>query len=233
MMSLAGASSDSSAFRRLAGFLAVIAFPLAFASNLLLLMPFGFDLEAASDPMEVLALGADHGAMLRWGLILDLFGYYLLLLPLTLVLRRWTRRETSQWMALATVCGIAYLMIGAIGAAGLAAAVPTLIDQYGLATAEVRSAIEVGFVLVNDFVVQGLWNTLEVLPLGVWTGAVGTVLLHERRGLALLSFTLAAAAVLDGTAHILGVSLMADVALARLFGARPDLGTMARARHHP
>ena len=82
--------------------------------------------------------------MLRWGLILDLFGYYLLLLPLTLVLRRWTRRETSQWMALATVCGVAYLMIGAIGAAGLAAVVHTLIDRYGLGTAEVRTAVEVG-----------------------------------------------------------------------------------------
>jgi hypothetical protein len=164
--------------------------------------------------MEVLALSADHGAMLRWGLILDLFGYYLLLLPLTLVLRRWTRRETSQWMALATVCGVAYLMIGAIGAAGLAATVPKLIEQHGHATAEMRSAVAVGFVLINDFVIQGLWNTLEVLLLGVWTAVVGAVLVQERRGLAVMSFTVAGAAFLDGTAHIVGVSLIADAALA-------------------
>jgi hypothetical protein len=209
----AGNPQGSSGFQRTAGILAVIALPLAFASNLLLLMPFGFDLEAASDPVEALNLEADQSSMLRWGLILDLFGYYLLLLPLTLALRQWTRRETSQWMALATVCGIAYLMIGAIGAAGLAAVVPSLIDHYGLATSEVRSAIEVGYVLINDFVVQGLWNTLEVLLLGVWAGWVGAVMLRERRGLGLVSFALAAAAVLDGTGHIFALAAVSDVAL--------------------
>jgi hypothetical protein len=213
MKLLAGDPQSSSAFQRTAGILAVIALPLAFASNLLLLMPFDLDLAAASDPVEALNLRADQSAMLRWGLILDLFGYYLLLLPLTLALRQWTRRETSQWMALATICGIAYVMIGAIGAAGLAAVVPTLIDQHGLATSEVRSAIEVGFVLINDFVVQGLWNTLEVLLLGVWAGVVGAVMLRERRGLAFVSLALAAAAVLDGTAHIFALSAVSDVAL--------------------
>lgn len=150
--------------------------------------------------------------MLRWGLIFDLFGYYLLLLPLTLALRQWTR-ATSLWMALATVCGVAYLMIGAMGAAGLAAAVPPLIDQYGLATSEMRSAIEVGYVLINDFVVKGFWNTLEVLLLGVWAGVVGALILRERRGLALVSFALAAAAILHGAAHILALSPVSDVAL--------------------
>jgi hypothetical protein len=77
----AGNPQGSSAFQRTAGILAVIALPLAFASNLLLLMPFGFDLEAAFDPVEALNLRADQSSMLRWGLILDLFGYYLLLLP--------------------------------------------------------------------------------------------------------------------------------------------------------
>jgi hypothetical protein len=56
MISSVGDPQRSAAFRRMAGVLAVIALPLAFASNLLLLIPFGFDLAAASDPVEAFNL---------------------------------------------------------------------------------------------------------------------------------------------------------------------------------
>jgi hypothetical protein len=194
-----------SSFQRFAASTAIASFVVAIASGVAQGIPTNFSMDVMTDTTLMLSLGADGANLLRWGMILDMLGYYLMLLPLALFLQRWLGPKSPDWVRFFTICGLGYIFIGAIGAVTLAAVHPPLILAYPDATMEGRAALETVFEATWNMVFGGLWNILEELLVAVWFFGVGWLLRAERRVFAIVSMILGVAAGLDSLGMILNV----------------------------
>ena len=195
-------------FQRFAAVTAIVSFPLALASDVLSGIPTNFSPDVATNPALMLSVGTDGANLLRWGMILDMLGYYLPLLPLALLLQRWLRPRNPDWVRFYTICGLGYIFIGAIGAATLAAVQPSLILAYGQASVEQRYVLETVFVTMWNMVFGGIWNILEALLAGVWFLGIGLLLRDERRLFSIVSIILGVSALLDSLGIILGIEAL-------------------------
>ena len=72
--------NSQQSFQRFAAVTAIISFPLALASDVLLVYVPNFSTDVAAVPSLMLSAGADGANLLRWGMILDMLSYYLPLL---------------------------------------------------------------------------------------------------------------------------------------------------------
>ena len=126
--------NDHQSFQRFAALAAIISFPLALGSIVLSGMALDFNMEASTNPALLLSVGADGASLSRWGMILDMLGYYLPLLPVALFLWRWLGSRDPDWVIFYTSCCLGYILIGAIGAVILAAIQPPLINAYAQAS---------------------------------------------------------------------------------------------------
>jgi hypothetical protein len=95
------------------------------------------------------------------------------------------------------MCGVAYSLIGILGAVLLGVAVPTLANRYAAATSTQHEAMEVFLNLFYNMIVRGLWNPLEILLLGIWFLGIGSFLQRERPVLGRLTLIIGLFAVLD------------------------------------
>ena len=195
--------NDDRWFNRMAGLLAVLAALLAvgnivigFAAVGYSAPPDTFSNVSTSLPIE----GIDAG-LLRWSTICDLFGYYLFLGPLVLVLSRQFQQTRPHLMQLATYCALGYILVGAIGAVLLASNAPTLIEAYSQSAEVERVAIKLAYDGVNNSI-NGLWNTLGVFLGGVWWLTIGNAIRTQRPALGILSMALGIAAWLDAAGTI-------------------------------
>ena len=159
--------------------------------------------------LSSLSTGADGARELRRGMILDMFSYYLPFLPLALFLWRWLASKNPDWVRFYTFCGLGYILIGAIGAAILAAVHPPLINAYAQASVEQRAVLETIFSAVWNMVYGGMWNLLEVLLAGIWFLGIGLLLRSERRLFSIFSIILGISALLDSLGFILGIEAVA------------------------
>ena len=160
-----------------------------------------------------MALGAPPPAatLTYWSMQLDLFGYYLLLLPLAVTLWHELRFRAPAWMDLISLCGVSYILVGAAGAAVLGAVWPPLIRAYPadhLATGAIRPLFEAATRAVD----QGLWNTLELLLGGMWWCGLGR-LLGPHGFIAWVSVALGLAAWLDAAGTIAHLPALATFGL--------------------
>jgi len=113
--------------RRVAAWLAILALPLACANVGLALVAVDYDLTLFGDfdsGFRVIADRLDAPALLRWSMISDMLGFYLMLIPLAVVLWDWLRARNQPLVTLFTLFGVAYLLCGAIGAAILGVVLP-------------------------------------------------------------------------------------------------------------
>jgi hypothetical protein len=147
-------------------------------------------------------------------MILDMFSYYLPLLPVALFLWRWLGSRDPDWVIFYTSCGLGYILIGAIGAAILAAVHPPLINAYAQASVEQRPVLETVFSAVWNMVYGGMWNILEVLLAGIWFLGIGLLLRGERRLFSIFSIILGISALLDSLGMILSVETLALLGVA-------------------
>jgi hypothetical protein len=194
-------------FQRFAAVTAIVSFPLALASDVLLVLPTNFSPDVATNPALQLSVGADGANLLRWGMILDMLGYYLPLLPVALFLRRWLGQRNPDWVRFYTICGLGYILIGAIGAATLAAVQPSLILAYGQASVEQRYVLETVFVTMWNMVFGGMWKLGGALA-GIWFLGIGWLLRDERRIFSIVSMILGASPFLGSLGMILGVKAL-------------------------
>ena len=206
--------TDHQSFQRFAALAAIISFPLALGSIVLSGMARDFNMEAATNPALLLSVGADGASLSRWGMILDMLGYYLPLLPVALFLWRWLGPRNPDWVLFYTSCGLGYILIGAIGAAILAAVHPPLINAYAQASVEQRPVLETVFSAVWNMVYGGMWNLLEVLLAGIWFLGIGLLLRSERRLFSIFSIILAISALLDSLGFIMGIEALALLGVA-------------------
>jgi hypothetical protein len=201
---------NSRSFQRFAAISAILSGLIAIASIVLLAAALGFDIEASSNPAVLLDAGGSSAALFRWSMILDMLGYYLLLTPLILCLWYWLKPRGPAYIHLFSLCLLAYVLIGAMGAAILAAVVPTLVQAVDVAP---RETIEVVFDATRSMVYVGLWNLLEEFIAGVgWIG-IGLFLRHERRAIGIVTIALGVAALVDSVGTMLGFTSLAELGL--------------------
>lgn len=201
--------NDHRSFQRFAALAAIISFPLTIGSIVLSGMALDFNMDAATNPALLLSVGADGANLSRWGMILDMLGYYLPLLPVALFLWRWLGSRDPDWVLFYTSCGLGYILIGAIGAVILAAVHPPLINAYAQASVEQRPALETVFSAVWNMVYGGMWNILGELLAGTWFLGIGLLLRSERRLFSIFSIILGSSALLDSLGMILGIEAIA------------------------
>ena len=200
-------------FRRAAAICAIVSAPLAIGCALTGLAALSFNSAAMSDP--TLLLRAGHGAAGLWraSLLFDLFGYYLLLVPLVLTLRGAFRPRAGTWSDLYGFCLLAYCLVGAIGAAMLAMALPPMIEAYAGAGPTARQVLTTAYAAQSDDVYRGLWNLLETFLGGLgWIG-FGALLWSQGRWVAALTIALGAAGLADSFGEIVGQQWLSLVGL--------------------
>jgi hypothetical protein len=174
--------SDLDSLRRLAIYSTALAIILSVPSSLAFFAAFGGDVEAAifGEPAAILDRGASAAALLRWAAILDMFYSYLLIVPLALFLHR-RLRSIKPWLAdIGTIGALAYIFVGAAGAAILATVGSSLIEAYGTAAPADQAAIATAFDVLRNIVYFGLWQTLDPITAGIWVCSVGWLLLAQR-----------------------------------------------------
>ena len=209
-------------FQRFAALSAVLSFPLAIASNVLQGLPTNFNSDIFTNPTLMLSIGANGASLMRWGLILDMLGYYLLLLPSALFLHTWCGSKSRDWVRFYSLCGFGYILVGAAGAAILASVHPPLITAYAQGTsAAQRAVIETVFINTWNVVYGGLWNVLGELLAGVWLIGIGWLLRGERRFFSVITLLLGLGALLDSLGTVLGIGALALPGLSIFVGLLP------------
>ena len=208
--------NDHQSFQRFAALAAIISFPLAVVSLVISSMATDFNMEASTNVafwLSWLSIGADGARLLRWGLILDMLSYYLPLLPVALFLWRWIGPRNPDWALFYTSCGLGYILVGAIGAAILAAVHPPLISAYAQASVEQRPVLEAVFSAIGNMVYGGMWAILDPLLVGIWFLGIGFLLQGERRLFSIFSIILGISALLDSLGFILGIEAVSSLGL--------------------
>jgi hypothetical protein len=150
---------------RLAIVFAILAFALELGSGIFYAAAAGFPPHLTVPPTRLLASGPTGAGLIRWGSLVDMFGY-LCIAPVVLYLR--DRHSGATLIDLYAVAGLALVVIGSIGAVVMATAAPHLIDQYSTASPALRQTLEPVFGTLYRAVVEGMWQTLETIPAAVW-----------------------------------------------------------------
>jgi hypothetical protein len=171
-----------------------------------------FDFEAVSEAATFIALGTDAVAPVRWGLWLSMFGSYLLLVPVALLLLRWLRQDDPVVADLATVAAGFYILLGAAAASVLASTLPDLIQRYADADAAMRAGLLNDFDLARRIAEDGLQGVVQNVAGAAWFLGMGSLLRRHRP-------VLGAAAIAVGAFLVVNaVGIMVDVEALRFIG---------------
>ena len=204
---------DDRSFQRVAAIAAIVSLPLAAGNLIAMLATVHFNFNGMTDPLVLLHAGETAAPLWRWSMILDIFGYYLPIVPLILLLRSSLRDLSPNWIDLFALCLLAYCFIGAVGGAELATALPTLIREYVTASPSHRMSLEAVFTGYTDGIYRGLWNLLEEFLAGIgWLG-LGLVIWPKRRRLGTATIVLGAACLVDSFGTALNVDAVSSIGL--------------------
>jgi hypothetical protein len=154
-----------------------------------------------SDPARLLLIGSRGVNLFHWSMVFDIFAY-LSFVPIALVCWNWFQSKSPNFILLYTICGVAYSLIGCIGAVLLGVAVPVLANQNDLATPAQRESMQVLLSLFYTMIVRGLWNPLEIFLLGIWSLGIGSFIRRERSALGVVTLILGSFAMLDAIGWI-------------------------------
>jgi hypothetical protein len=172
-----------------------------------------YHFEVFNNPALILTLAGVNAQASRWSMICDMLGYYMLLLPVIYYLHDWMKDKTP-WSNLITFCGLAYVLIGSIGASILAVAYPQALHTYTAATPAMQQIIKSNFEFVNNMVYGGMWNLLEVLFAGIWWLFTGILLIKtKRKAIGLVSFITGCACLLDGFSGMIENAALHEITL--------------------
>jgi hypothetical protein len=166
--------------------------------------------EAFADPAAAFESGNQGATGTRRALTFGMFGFYLLLPPLVLGLRELTHERGGLWADLFTTGGLAYSLVGAIGASIALTVSPTLIQSYQTVGETQRAALAPVYVAIQTGVFDGLWNVLEKIPGGIFWLGMGWLIWPTRKYLGGFSLLLGAATLLGGLAWNLSLPSLAN-----------------------
>src|SRR6478736_3236626 len=83
--------NERGSFQRWAAIAAIVSAPLALVSIIAPLLAIDWDMDVYADSLGLLRKGAPIIGALRLSLLLDLFGYYLLIAPVILIVGAWVK----------------------------------------------------------------------------------------------------------------------------------------------
>lgn len=199
-------------YPRLAGWCAIIAAPIMLISFFLGPIAFNWDFDAMFDPARAIAHPNVDATLVRWGWVLDVVGYYWLLLPASVVLTDLASRTRPMHAQLAARTGYGYMITGSIGAAILAGTTD-LFGAYAQGDEATRAAVRTTYGALFGLVYVGLWNTLCMSLLAVWLWMSGAALRAAHRGLGLFSMGLGVCAALDVLGLLLDLEALSMIGL--------------------
>lgn len=210
-------------FIRLAGISAIVAAPIAIASFLLGPTAFDWNFDLLFDPLASIRHPTASTSLIRLGWILDIPGYYLLLIPAAAVLHARSATATPlaskwSWSAL-----MVYVIVGTTGAATLAGTVDVM-DRYRIADTVAQSALVEIHVAIFSMVVDGLWNLLSMSGFAVWALIAGEALRRENRRLAFVLQIIGVCAAIDVMGHATGMRAVGEFGLFVYLLAFPIFG---------
>jgi hypothetical protein len=162
---------------RVAIFFAAAAIALEALAGTLYWAAAGFGNGLNVDPSKMLGSGSAGASTIRWGSLIDMFGY-LCIAPVCLYLRE--RFRSAKHIDLYAAAGLAVVVIGSIGAVAMATAAPPLINEYAAGDLPKRLALVPVFGTLYRVVVVGMWQTLETIPAAIWL--LGTASAARRDG---------------------------------------------------
>lgn len=197
-------------FQRLVGLSAILFAVLELSDGILLIASVKFKAEALTNPVLMLSVGQTDPALFHWSMIFDMF-LYLLFAPMVVLCWRWFRSRNPGMVTIYTLCGLAFSLIGSIGAVILARVIPTLIATYALSAEAQRQTIEILAGTLYRAVSRGLWNPLEILLLGVWLIGIGFLLRREKSGLGILGIVVGCFSMLVALGSISDVELIFNI----------------------
>ncbi len=204
--------ASTSSERKVLGWLTLASALLALACMVVGLHAAQYDFDAFAEPSRLLDMTGVDLRSVRAFMLLDMFGFYLLLAPIVLSSHRFLA-ERTPWAQALTACGLAYVLIGAMGAAMLAAAWPSILAAHAVAPAQEALLLRSNFNLLTQLVYDGLWNTLEVLLAGVWWSGLGLALWPKNRAFAVLTVLTGVFPLLDGVAGLFAFAPLHDAML--------------------
>ena len=202
---------------RTTGIAALLASVIAGITSTLLFAAAFFRLGRTQEPARMVAAGATSAELLRWGSVLDLFGYYLPTAVLAYVLWRQLRPRNPLIADLSTMAGVGYALAGGAGAAVLAVFGPMLMHGYTEASATDRVVITAQFATLTEVVMRSIWQFLDGILIGAWWLGIGLLFRPDRPRLSVLSLVLAAVAAVGAFVNLVGLGLVRDVLLGVLF----------------
>ena len=170
-----------------------------------------YDLESFSNPTSILKYSSNY-ELGKWFNVLDMFGYYILLLPIVFYFHQQYKFK-SPWVPLYTFCGCCYVLIGALGASILAAVWPLQMQQYLTANTDQAQLIQSNFELITVMVTQGMWNNLEVIFAAVWWLGLANLLAKDNKTLSTLSVAVGIATFLDALGTLLNISIISQTGM--------------------
>jgi hypothetical protein len=176
-----------------------------------------YQFQADQEPTRLLAAGATSAELLRWGSVLDLFGFYLATAVLAYVLWRQLRPRNPLLADLSTMAGLGYALAGGAAAAVLAVFGPMLMHDYIGASPTDRVVITAQFATLSDVVMRSIWQFLDGILIGAWWLGIGLLLRPDRPRLSVLTLVLGAVAAVGAFVNLVGLSVVRDVLLGVLF----------------
>jgi hypothetical protein len=206
------AQTEEVRHRRAIAVVTIAAGVMSLASLIVGLSGADFDFEAVSESATFIALGPDAVAPVRWGLWLSMFGSYLLLVPVALLLLRWLRQDDPVVADLATVAAGFYILLGAAGASVLASTLPDLIQRYADADAAMRAGLLNDFDLTRRIAEDGLQGVVQNVAGAAWFLGMGSLLRRHRPALGAAAIAVGAFLVVNAA------GIMVDVEALRFIG---------------
>lgn len=203
---------DKHYYKNSVAWITIVSGVVGFISYLLVAGSVGFNFEFFSNPILIFSLpGVDIG-MLRWSMIADIFGYYLLLLPVLFFIHEWLSGKTP-WRNLITFCGTSYILAGAIGASILAATWPSLLSKFHISSTDQQETIKLIFESFSVMVGNGIWNLFDTIVCGVWMTGIGILIKKENSYMGWFTMLVGIISLLDGLGNILEIKSISDTAL--------------------
>lgn len=190
-------------FEKIAGIAGILTTLFTIGNAVTLLASVGNNSNALFDPALMLPMGAPAARMFHVSMVFDLLAY-LSLAPI--VVFCWSRlKEGSEGLvSLYAFCGLAYSLLGSIGAVLADAVLPMMMIGYSAASAAQQEMLQVFARYFYRAIEHGIWNPLEVLMVSVWFVGLGLLLRREKTGLAFLALVIGAVGLLDPIGWILG-----------------------------
>jgi hypothetical protein len=198
--------------KRAVGITAIVSGILSFTSLILFVIGINYNLDIFSFPVLLLSTEGINPVVLKWSMIADLFGYYLLLLPVIFYLYEWMNMK-SPWRLLYTFSGTSYVLIGAMGASILAFALPPIFFEFQKAGSLQQENLKMNFQLLTNIIYGGMWNTLEVIFGGIWWLGIGSILHRWKKVFGYTTMALGAFTLLDALGTISGIKLFSLIGL--------------------